>query len=84
MTAYRAIVLFTTGAMLVLHVLEWKIGFAAASGIGDWAQKLRLSIRLEALYYLLVLPLLLLAPNTLVSPTDAGLSHSSLGWTRSG
>jgi hypothetical protein len=67
MTAYRAIVLFTTTAMLVLHVLEWKIGFSVATGIGDWAQKLRLPIRLEALYYVLVLPFLLLAANTLVS-----------------
>jgi hypothetical protein len=67
MTAYRAIVLFTTGAILVLHVLEWRIGFAPASGIGDWAQKLRVPIRLEAFYYLLILPLLFLAAKTLVS-----------------
>ncbi|MFN7998483.1 MAG: hypothetical protein U0Q18_32980 [Bryobacteraceae bacterium] len=67
MTAYRAIVLLTTAAMLVLQVLEWRIGFVVASGIGDLAQKLRLPIRLEALYYLLVLPLLLLTANTLVT-----------------
>ena len=67
MTAYRAMVLTTTAAMLVLHVLEWRIGFAVASGIGDWTRKLWLPIRLEALYYLLVLPLLLLAANTSIS-----------------
>lgn len=66
MTAYRAMVLITTAVMLVLHVLEWKIGFAVATGVGNWTQELRLPVRLEALYYLLVLPLLLLAANTFI------------------
>lgn len=72
MTVYRAAVLFMTAVMLVLHVLEWKTVAAApalepCSVAGSWARKLRLALRLEALYYLLVLPLLWTAPNTLVS-----------------
>lgn len=71
MTAYRAAVLFMTAAMLVLHVLEWKTVAAVpdlgpCSGVGPSAQKLRLALRLEALYYLLALPFLYIASNTLV------------------
>ena len=71
MTVYRAAVLFMTAVMLVLHVLEWKTVAASPDlgpcpGAGTWARKLRLALRLEALYYLLVLPLLCIASSTLV------------------
>jgi hypothetical protein len=72
MTVYRATVLFMTVGMLVLHVLEWKTAVGLEPAIGpcfggsNWAQKLRLALRLEAMYYVLVLPLLYTASNTLV------------------
>jgi hypothetical protein len=72
MAVYRATILLMTAAMLVLHVFEWRTAaeFAAAFGPcpGNWTwfKKLRLALRLEALYYLLVIPLLYTTSNTLV------------------
>jgi hypothetical protein len=52
MMLYRAIILLLTGGMIVLHLLEWHAAKSRA------AEKLRLALCLESVYYLAAFPAL--------------------------
>lgn len=64
MTTYVAAIFLATLLMLLLHVVEWQTASALAERLRSEsnavaeARRLRWAIRLEALYYLLILPYL--------------------------
>ncbi|MCZ2150452.1 MAG: hypothetical protein LC126_22070 [Bryobacterales bacterium] len=67
---YRSIILLMTAGMVVLHLFEWRavpvlVTGAGRDGSGIRAGRwLRRAIHLEALYYLAILPILFVAPNS--------------------
>jgi predicted small integral membrane protein len=72
MTAYLAAIFFATLFMLLLHVAEWRTASAMAtllrSGSKPVAEvrRLRRAIRLEAAYYILILPYVYATFDTLL------------------
>lgn len=71
MTGYLAAVFLATVCMLMLHVNEWRNAYAMALRVRSGSRPvagaywLRRAIRLEALYYFLILPYVYLTSHTL-------------------
>lgn len=72
MGTYRATILLLTAGMIVLHLLEWlavpelRQVLHGGTAANLPAPRLRLALRLEGLYYLVVLPAFYGAPNQLM------------------
>jgi len=72
MTGYLAAVFLATVFMLMIHVAEWRTALAMATLLRFGskpvaeARRLRRAIRVEAFYYLLVLPYLYFTANTML------------------
>ena len=73
MTAYLAVVFLATVCMLVLHVAEWRSASAIAAVLRSGSKpvaegrRLRRAIRIEALYYFLILPYVYSTSSALLS-----------------